>query len=170
MEMDEDSPLRYDLWIEDALRTVIRRTLAYAQSNGLPGEHHFYITFRTVDDGVEIPDFLRNDHPEEMTIILQHQYEDLSVDEDLFRVSLRFNGKPANLVIPLSSIISFADPSVNFGLQLKMVTLEEEESEMGYGYPSDDTSVSDNTNSDDEKVDEPIRGEVIALDSFRKKT
>lgn len=168
--MDEDSPLRYDLWIEDALRTVIRRTLAYAQSNGLPGEHHFYITFRTADDGVEIPDFLFNDHPEEMTIILQHQYENLSVDEDMFRVSLRFSGKPAHLAIPLSSIISFADPSVNFGLQLKMVTLEEEESEMGYGYPSDDAPEQDDAGNGNEEADEPVRGEVIALDAFRKKT
>jgi len=171
MEMDENSPLRYDLWIEDALRAVISRTLNYAEANGLPGEHHFYITFRTTDDGVDIPDFIRADHPEEMTIILQHQYEDLKVDDDAFGVTLRFNGRPARLIVPLSAVISFADPSVNFGLQLKMTTIEEDEMEMEFGYTDDssqDTGVApSNMDGADE---EPKRGEVIALDSFRKKT
>ena len=72
MEYDTD-PLCYDVWIEDALRTVIKRTISYVSENGLPGEHHFYITFRTTDDKVIMPDYLRADHPEEMTIVLQYQ-------------------------------------------------------------------------------------------------
>jgi uncharacterized protein len=171
MEMDENSPLRYDLWIEDALRAVINRTLTYAETSGLPGEHHFYITFRTTDDDVDVPDFIRADHPEEMTIILQHQFENLKVSKDLFEVTLRFNGRPARLVIPLSSVISFADPSVNFGLQLKMTTIEEDEMEMEFGYGADSNQDTGSNSSDgDAPDDEPKTGEVIALDAFRKKT
>ena len=170
--MDDNSPLRYDLWIEDALRAVITRTLTYAESNGLPGEHHFYITFRTTDEGVDIPDFIRADHPEEMTIILQHQFDDLQVDKDVFSVSLRFNGRSARLVVPLASVVSFADPSVNFGLQLKMTTIDEDaDADMAFGFDDDSSqdtaAISDNPASVEKKSK---TGEVIALDSFRKKT
>ncbi len=167
--MDENSPLRYDLWIEDALRAVICRTLTFAETNGLPGEHHFYITFRTTDDGVDIPDFIRADHPEEMTIILQHQYENLEVNDTIFGVTLRFNGRAARLIIPLSSIISFADPSVNFGLQLKMTTIDDEDMNFEFEDIDTDADVADNGNSDDVEG-QPKTGEVITLDSFRKKT
>ena len=168
----EEDPLRYDLWIEEALRTVIRRSLQYAASDGLPGEHHFYITFRTDDDGVVIPDYLRAEHPEEMTIVLQHQFDDLQVDEETLTVMLRFNGNPKTLVVPLSSVTSFADPSVNFGLQLKMTALEGEEFEFDASDVTNmETAVAgepENTDSaptdDNEKT-----GEVIALDAFRKK-
>lgn len=168
--MDEDSPLRYDLWIEDALRAVICRTLTYTQINGLPGEHHFYITFRTTDDDVDIPDFIRADHPEEMTIILQHQFEDLEVSEDGFAVTLRFNGRPARLVIPFSAVVSFADPSVNFGLQLKMTTIDEDDLEVEFGYGENPTGQTDEAPDDEGKGDDQKTGEVIALDAFRKKT
>jgi len=97
--MDSD-PFRYDAWIEEALRGVIRRSLAYASENGLPGEHHFYLTFRTEANGVEVPAYLKAEHAEEMTIILQHQFEELIVNEDAFWVTLRFNGKPERLRIP----------------------------------------------------------------------
>ncbi|MED5395269.1 MAG: ClpXP protease specificity-enhancing factor SspB [Pseudomonadota bacterium] len=168
----EEDPLRYDLWIEEALRTVIRRSLQYAASDGLPGEHHFYITFQTDDDGVVIPDYLRAEHPEEMTIVLQHQFDDLQVDEETLTVMLRFNGNPETLVVPLSSVTSFADPSVNFGLQLKMTALEGEEFEFDAsdvtGMETAVTGEPGNTDSaptdDNEKT-----GEVIALDAFRKK-
>jgi len=171
MDMDENSPLRYDLWVEDALRAVIRRTLNYAEKNGLPGDHHFYITFRTTDDDVDIPDFIRADHPEEMTIILQHQYENLEIREDSFTVTLRFNGRPARLDIPLSSVISFADPSVNFGLQLKMVSIEEDEMDMDFDYGDiGDQETDSATAGKGDSTDQPKTGEVIALDSFRKKT
>jgi hypothetical protein len=169
MEMDENSPLRYDLWIEDALRAVICRTLTFAEANGLPGDHHFYITFRTTDDGVDVPDFIRADHPEEMTIILQHQYEDLEVNDTTFGVTLRFNGRPARLIVPLSAVVSFADPSVNFGLQLKMTTIDDEDMNFEYedGELGDAPGADEAQGNDD---DQPKTGEVIALDSFRKKT
>ena len=169
---DDTDPLRYDVWIEDALRTVIKRTMGYVSKNGLPGDHHFYITFRTTDDKVEMPDYLRADHPEEMTIVLQYQYDSLDVDDDAIYATLRFNGKPETMIIPLSSIVSFADPSVNFGLQLKMTDLDDEKLE----YDADDLDPdeaqdldADQPTKDTKKDEEQTTGEVIALDAFRKK-
>lgn len=168
---DETDPLRYDVWIEDALRTVIKRTMSYVSENGLPGEHHFYITFRTTDDEVEMPDYLRSDHPEEMTIVLQYQYDSLDVDDNAIYATLRFNGKPETMVIPLSSIVSFADPSVNFGLQLKMANLDDENLEYAVELDADEAQDTDveNDAEDAKKDKDRTTGEVIALDAFRKK-
>ncbi len=167
----EEDPLRYDLWIEEALRSVIRRTLNHAATEGLPGEHHFYITFKTGDEGVELPDYLRTEHPDEMTIVLQYQFEELRIDDDVIAVTLRFNGKPERLVIPLSAVVSFTDPSVNFGLQLKMTSFEGDDVEIeaadGGGFEigtPQDVESADQAAGDDKKM-----GEIIALDAFRKK-
>jgi len=161
--MDSD-PFRYDSWIEEALRGVIRRSLTYASENGLPGEHHFYLTFRTEARGVEIPSYLKAEHNEEMTIILQHQFEELIVNEDAVWVTLRFNGTPERLRIPFDAMVSFADPSVNFGLQMKMPNELEEDAEM-------EPPAARNADTDDGAVAQRPKGtgEVIALDSFRKK-
>ena len=171
---EETDPLRYDIWIEDALRTVIRRTLNYVAANGLPGEHHFYITFRTSDEKVEMPEYLRAEHPEEMTIVLQYQYDSLDVDENAIYATLRFNGKPESMIIPLSSIVSFADPSVNFGLQLKMATLDDED--LDYEIDLDINDADNETQEGDDSAtgstdqdEKPTTGEVITLDAFRKK-
>ncbi|NQV46060.1 MAG: hypothetical protein HQ501_14200 [Rhodospirillales bacterium] len=134
MEFEDDDPIRYDHWIEEALRGVIRQALAYTAENGLTGNHHFYVTFRTDTGAIDLPDFLRAQHPTEMTIVLQHQYEHLSVDDDRFFVTLRFNGQAVNLNIPLDEITGFTDPSVNFGLQLKTTDLDEDDLEE-YDYP-----------------------------------
>ena len=173
-EREIDDPLRYDKWIEDALRGVITRTLEFAAENGLPGEHHFYVTFRTDDPDVRIPDYLRAQHPEEMTIVLQHQFDDLIVTDEAFSVSVRFKGKPEALYVPLPAITAFADPSVNFGLQLKMVTVDEMDDE-DFGALAESLVDEDAVDTD---LDDPLdgaadndgkRGEVIALDTFRKK-
>lgn len=164
----EDSPLRYDVWIEDALRTVIRNALAHAAREGLPGEHHFYITFRMEDPGVVVPPYLHAQHPEEMTIVIQHQYDNLHVDQDAFEVTLYFKGKGERLRIPFRAITAFSDPSVNFGLQLKMITSEEAEPVEDDGDYAEQEIHPDASNSD-EDVDDGKTGEVIALDSFRKK-
>ena len=166
MEYDTD-PLCYDVWIEDALRTVIKRTISYVSENGLPGEHHFYITFRTTDDKVIMPDYLRADHPEEMTIVLQYQYDSLDVDDDAIYATLRFNGKPETMIIPLSSIVSFADPSVNFGLQLKVANLDDDADDLD---PDEAQDLDADQPAEDTKKDgEKTTGEVITLDAFRKK-
>ena len=169
--MDQD-PFQYDIWIEEALKSVIRRSLDYAAENGLPGEHHFYLSYRTDVEGVEIPAYLKAEHPEEMSIVLQHQFDELIVNEDAVWVTLKFRGKPERLRIPFEAMVSFADPSVNFGLQLKMAGEPEGEIEL---------NPSAAQNFDRDKVDMNIEqdlppstggkgtGEVIALDAFRKK-
>jgi uncharacterized protein len=114
--MGEDG-LRYDAMVESALRGVVRRALSYAAERGLPGDHHFYVSFHTNHPGVDIPAQLRARYPNEMTIVLQHQFWGLDVGEEAFGVTLSFSDVPERLTIPFSAISAFADPSVRFGLQ-----------------------------------------------------
>ncbi len=109
--------IRYDLLTQDALRGVIRSVLATAAAKGLPGDHHFFITFDTRAEGVRMSTRLKASYPEEMTIVLQHQFWDLTVAEEDFEVGLAFNGIPERLHIPLKAVKAFLDPSVQFGLQ-----------------------------------------------------
>ena len=118
--------LRYDLLTQQALRSVVRDVLADAAKKGLPGDHHFYIPFDTQADGVRISERLRAQYPEEMTIILQHQFWDLSVSDVGFEVGLSFGGIPEKLYVPLEAITGFFDPSVQFGLQFEEVSEGEE--------------------------------------------
>ena len=111
--------LRYDRMVEDALRGVVRRALTEVAGSGLPGDHHFYLTFRTTEPGVHIAATLRGQYPKEMTIVLQHQFWGLEVNDDHFAVTLSFGGKHERLVVPYHAIVSFADPSVKFGLQFE---------------------------------------------------
>src|SRR5579863_4970078 len=122
-----DDLLRYDLMIEAALRDVVRETLSSVAKNGLPGEHHFYITFLTHFPGVEIPDYLKKQYPEEMTIVLQYQFFGLKVDDEALTVMLSFNNVKERLHIPLEAITTFADPSVNFALQFQSGIDDEDE-------------------------------------------
>ena len=116
-DSDQASSINYELLVEDSLRTVVRGALAIVQEYGLPGDCHFYITFRTRADGVQLDDTLRDGNPQEMTIVLQHQFWDLTVEETLFSVGLSFSGVQHKLVIPFSAVTHFTDPSVGFGLQ-----------------------------------------------------
>jgi uncharacterized protein len=111
--------IRYDLLVQDALRFVVRRVLTDAARNGLPGEHHFNITFKTQATGVVVPPVMRQKYTDEMTIILQHEFWDLAVDADGFEVSLNFSRKPERLKIPFDAIVGFNDPSVPFGFKLE---------------------------------------------------
>jgi hypothetical protein len=111
--------IRYDLLTREALRSVVRRVLADAAKNGLPGEHHFYVTFDTRAGGVRIAPRLREEYPEAMTIVLQHQFYDLEVGDTGFSVGLSFGGAVERLVVPFEAITGFADPSVQFGLQFE---------------------------------------------------
>jgi hypothetical protein len=113
--------IRYDLMTQQALRGVVHSVLADAAKKGLPGDHHFYISFDTQADGVRISERLRAQYPEEMTIILQHQFWDLKVSDDTFEVGLSFGGIPEKLTVPLAAINGFFDPSVQFGLQFEEV-------------------------------------------------
>jgi uncharacterized protein len=115
-----DDMIGYEQLMQDALRSVVRAALQEAASpRGLPGKHHFYITFRTHAPGVIIPDHLRARYPDEMTIVLEHQFWDLEVYTDRFRVILKFSGQPQPITIPLNAITRFFDPSVKFGLQFE---------------------------------------------------
>jgi hypothetical protein len=155
--------MRYDVIVEEALRSVVKRSLETAAENGLPGNHHFYITFRTDFPGVEIPAFLTERYPEEMTIVLQFQFYGLEVDAEKFGVTLKFNNTPERLTIPLAAITVFADPSVNFALQFQFEELEEDEEAGGEGDETDPASESG------EKKPSEKTGEVVSLDQFRRK-
>jgi hypothetical protein len=111
--------IRYDLLVQDALRSVVRKVLTEAARAGLPGDHHFNISFKTQAPGVVIPASMRQRYPDEMAIILQHEFWDLAVTSDAFEVSLNFSRKPERLTIPFDSITGFSDPSVPFGFKLE---------------------------------------------------
>jgi hypothetical protein len=119
--------IRYDLLTQQALRSVVRNVLGEAAKKGLPGEHHFYISFDTRSEGVRLSDRLRAQYPEQMTIILQHQFWDLEVEETGFSVGLSFGGVPEKLYVPFEAIKGFFDPSVQFGLQFEDATEAEGE-------------------------------------------
>ena len=168
--MDTD-PLQYETWIEEALRGVIRQTLTHAADDGLPGDHHFYVTYRTDADGVGLPGYLRAEHPEEMTIVLQHEFEDLVVEDEAFLVTLRFNGKPERLRVPFAAVLTFADPSVDFGLQLNMAEGADGGMETGSAAGNFEPLAAKASAQQDaaRPADGKSKGEVIALDAFRKK-
>ncbi len=113
--------IRYDLLTQQALRGVVRSVLADAAKKGLPGDHHFFITFDTHAEGVRMSERLRAQYPEEMTVILQHQFWDLTVSDTAFEVGLSFGGITERLYIPFDAITAFVDPSVQFGLQFEEV-------------------------------------------------
>ena len=155
------SALPYQQWIDQALREVIRQALRHAGEFGLPEQHHFYITFRTGAEGVEVSPRLRAQHADDMTIVLQHQFWDLVVDEDAFSVTLKFGGKRDRLRVPFQALTGFADPAVNFALQFKQPPAAGDEA----GQPPEDGQ---------QAATEPAEGgresgSVIPLDTFRKK-
>lgn len=112
--------IRYDILAQDALRGVIRKVLAEVARTGLPGEHHFFITFATQAPGVRISSRLLAQYPEDITIVLQHQYWDLTVSEQAFEVGLSFNGVPERLLVPFAAIKGFLDPAVQFELRFEV--------------------------------------------------
>jgi uncharacterized protein len=113
--------IRYDILAQEALRGVVRTVLTDAAKNGLPGEHHFYISFDTCADGVRLSPRMLAEYPEEMTIVLQHQFWDLAVTEDGFEVGMSFGGIPERVAVPFAAIKGFLDPSVEFGLRFQEV-------------------------------------------------
>lgn len=156
--------IRYDILTQEALRGVVRKVLAEVARTGLPGEHHFFISFLTKAPGVRLSQRLLEQYPEEMTIVLQNQFWDLKVSETGFEVGLSFDDKPEILVIPFAAIKGFFDPSVQFGLQLNGAA----------ALPTDDEKAEA---TEAEKLAPPAKpaateapGEkVVSLDAFRKK-
>jgi hypothetical protein len=113
--------IRYDILAQEALRGVVRRVLLDAAKNGLPGDHHFYISFDTRADGVRVSPRMLAQYPEEMTVVLQHQFWDLTVTENGFEVGVSFGGIPERLAVPFAAVKGFFDPSVQFGLQFEEI-------------------------------------------------
>ncbi len=169
-----ESLLPYEAWAEEAFRQVMVRALQYAAEHGLPGEHHFYITFRTDHPQTSIPPRLRAQYPQEMVVVLQHQYWDLVVDEPggVLSVGLSFGGVPSKLRIPLTAITAFTDPYARYG----------------HRFRSDPSPVAANMSADSQSAEEPAaetaeqppidsepkaEGEtpqVVSLDAFRRRT
>jgi hypothetical protein len=121
--------IRYDILAQNALRGLVRKVLTDVAKKGLPGEHHFFITFATTGNGVRLSNRLREQYPDEMTIVMQHQFWDLKVTEDAFEVGMSFGGVPERLVVPFEAIRSFADPSVQFALQFETIAEGEDEAD-----------------------------------------
>ena len=181
--------IRYDILAQDALRGVMRDVLADAAKNGLPGEHHFYISFDTTAEGVKMSDRLREQHPAEITIILQHQFWDLAVTDDHFEVGLSFNGVAEKLFVPFEAVKGFFDPSVQFGLQFETIDANagtQDDAADGSEQPADHQRVTTPLSKTDHASgslpapanpeaglklvapDKPT-GEIVRLDRFRKK-
>jgi len=171
-----DDPFRYDVWIENALRGVVRKALDQAAADGLSENHHFYITYQTDFPGVVMPDSLRAQYPEEITIVLQYEYWDLEIEDDMFHVTLSFNNERSPLSVPYEAISAFADPAVKFGLQLKLDSLPSEGDEEDL-FPDDEMDMLDESLPQDmsaspngqKEPEEEKMGEVIDLGAFRKK-
>jgi len=148
--------LNYTIMMQDALRTLVKNVLKKIEIEGLPGDHHFYITFDTKHPAVKLADWLKEKHPDEITIVIQNWFDGLKVTEDNFSIILNFGDQLEEMTIPFQSIISFVDPSVEFGLKFENIKNEEQietttEAEM--------VTIENNDKKD---------AEIVSLDSFRK--
>ena len=165
-----DSLIPYDEIVQEALRAVVGRVLGQVESSGgfLPGNHHFYITFKTGAPGVSIPQRLKERFPDEMTIVLQNKFWDLTVTPEGFSVGLSFNQIPSKLVVPFSAITAFVDPAVDFGLQFQTAGVSEEEPSIDAENDSPETDDgSDGKGPDGDGPDDGSN--VVTVDFGRKK-
>ena len=158
-----ESLMPYDAWAEEALREVAIRALEHAAAHGLPGEHHFYLTFRTDHPGTTVPGHLKARYPQEITIVLQHQFEDLQVDRTAqrFAVTLFFGGVPSRLVVPFGALTMFHDPQVRFGLRF--------ETQPGEVTPEPETQAADPATEEPGAAPSAEAPQVVSLEAFRKR-
>ena len=186
-----DDLIRYDVLTQEALRGVVRKVMVEVAQTGLPGEHHFFITFDTHHPDARISSRLAEQYPDEMTVVMQHQFWDLNVTDTAFEIGLSFNGVPERLLVPFKAISAFVDPHASFGLKFEATDAdisEGEAAEAGGGQPESDAQAgdesrdageADNTvpasegavianDSAEDGADEPS-AEVVSLDAFRKK-
>ena len=185
-----DDLIRYDVLTQEALRGVLRKVMVEVAQTGLPGDHHFFITFDTRYPGVRISSRLAAQHPEEMTVVMQHQFWDLTVTDKTFEIGLSFNGIPERLLVPFKAINAFVDPHVSFGLKFDAeaagADAEAAEGEVASNADGDEGTDETVPSSDevalakdvanDVAEDKAVRdgvteagAEVVSLDSFRKK-
>ena len=160
-----DDEINYTKMVEKALLEVVRNALRHVAENGLPGDQHFYITFKTRYPGVSVPTHLAERYKDEMTIVLQHQFWNVVVEQDYFTVDLSFNHKRETLKVPFDALTAFADPSVQFGLQFSVPAPD------GDTAPEPEEISAITTDKIDEEPDKSPekQGEIITLDAFRKK-
>lgn len=156
--------IRYDILVQEALRGMVRNVLADTAKSGLNGDHHFFITFDTTAEGAKLSDRLRERYPEEMTIVLQHQFWDLKVTDELFEVGLSFGGVAERLVVPFAAIKAFADPSVQFTLQFETLAEagEEADDEAESSEPAKPRTSAAKKEKRQEAAKEPARTSVPA--------
>ena len=165
--MSDDTPdslIPYDEIVQEALRAVVGRVLGSVERSGavLPGNHHFYITFKTAAPGVQIPQHLRERFPDEMTIVLQNKFWDLAVDDHGFQVGLSFNQIPAKLMIPFAAITAFVDPAVDFGLQFQAAVTDIEPA-------AHENAENDTPESDSGDASTPDGGSNVVRGDFGRK-
>ncbi|KAF1041705.1 SspB family protein [Xylophilus sp.] len=187
--------IRYDILAQEALRGVIRKVLGEVASTGLPGNHHFFITFLTGAPGVRISSRLKEKYPEQMTIVLQHQFWDMVVTDQLFEIGLSFGDVPEKLTVPFSAIRGFYDPSVNFELEfdvsvvqptsdndegsnissIELISSEETPAKKPKSKPrktaaeKEDAAAKETEASEGDDAESKPSADVVSLDSFRKK-
>ncbi|OHV76558.1 SspB family protein [Rhizobium sp. LCM 4573] len=162
--------IRYDILAQDALRGVIRKVLAEVAATGrLPGDHHFFITFLTGAPGVRISQHLKAKYPEQMTIVVQHQFWDLKVTDTMFEIGLSFSDTPERLAIPFNAIRGFYDPSVNFELEFEVPLSEEDDASAEITAIPVESAPRTVEAPEAAPSEEKKAGSVVSLDSFRKK-
>ncbi len=173
--MSASGRLNYGQLMQKAMRRMMAEVLGDVADNGLPGEHHFYISFETDHPGVDIPVWLRESHPEEMTIVLQDWFDDLAVTPDRFSVTLNFSNQPQTLVVPFQAVRTFVDPSVRFGL--KFDPHEAGETDLDALLPDEDDGDADAAQPEpprdrgkaaEQRRDGDAGADVVSLDRFRK--
>jgi hypothetical protein len=152
-------PFDYPKMVENALRGVMREALLRTAREGLPGDHHFYVSFRTHAPGVALPKYLLTKYPDDMTIVLQHQYRGLEVGDDAFSVYLSFQSRSERLTIPFAAVTTFADPSVNFGLEF----------EAPQAKPDQPSGLPAQIPAPEPVESERPAAEIVTLDKFRKR-
>jgi hypothetical protein len=160
MADEAPDPLDYPRFLGEALRLVVKRALQVAAEHGLPGDHHFYLSFATDAPGVYVPPAVKRNHPGEMTIVLQHQFWNLEVEEDVFRVDLRFGGAMSRIAVPFSALTAFADPSTDLALRFDMVLAVPAGPAVPEPAPVPKASAAA----------VPADGNVVDISAFRKKT
>ena len=186
-DTEQKAAIDYELLVEDALRTVVRGSLALVEHEGLPGDSHFYISFQTTADGVQMSETLKAANPQEMTIVLQHQFWDLHVSESHFSVTLSFSGVHHNLNVPFSAVTHFNDPSVGFGLQFSAqdgLEALQQDTSLPFGEISEISQLESDVAEDGKAKKAPEQSknkpfiqevapagdgaEIVSLDRFRK--
>lgn len=151
--------LDYGNLMHRAMRGLIKDVLLDVKANGLPGDHHFFITFDTQHEAVNIAEWLMQRYPEEMTVVMQHWYDNLDVTDNGFHITLNFGDQPEPLYIPYDAIITFVDPSVEFGLRFETHDSYDDDEEDDDDFDADDT---------DAPNENKAAGQVVSLDQFRK--